>query len=230
MDKRFKATDGERFADVEIRNYGRQDFAGLIALQAECFPPPYPSELWWNEAQLTEHATRFPEGALCAVADGRIVGSMTALRVHMEEIRKHDWASVTDGGYIRTHRPDGETLYVVDICVSPAYRKFGLGRWLMQSMYETVVHLGCDRLLGGGRMPGYGAVADRMTPEQYVAEVVAGSRRDPVVTFLLRCGRLPVGVARDYLDDEESAGCAALMEWRNPFIARTNTYRNRGTH
>ena len=211
------ATDGNRIETVVVRNYGKDDFAGMIALQAECFPPPYPSELWWNEAQLAEHVTRFPEGALCAEIGGRIVGSMTGLRIRADEIVKHDWASVTDNGYIRTHRPDGETLYVVDICVSPAYRKFGLGRWLMQSMYETVVHLGCDRLLGGGRMPGYGAVADRITPDEYVTEVLQGKRRDPVVSFLLRCGRMPVGTVAGYLDDEESAGCAALMEWRNPF-------------
>ena len=60
-----------------------------------------------------------------------------------------------------------------------------------------------------------------LTPEQYVEQVCSGERKDPVLTFLLRCGRLPIGVARDYLDDEESAGCAALMEWRNPFATKT---------
>ncbi|MFD0670245.1 GNAT family N-acetyltransferase [Cohnella sp. GCM10027633] len=202
---------------VTIRNYDRRDFESLISLQADCFPPPFPSELWWNEEQLNEHATRFPEGALCADVEGRIVGSMTGLRIHMKHREKHDWSSVTDDGYIRNHAADGETLYVVDICVAPAYRKFGLGKWLMQSMYETVVHLGCDRLLGGGRMPGYGAVSGRMTPEAYVAQVAEGTLQDPVLTFLLRCGRLPVGVVADYLEDEQSANYAALMEWRNPF-------------
>ncbi|MFC5531922.1 GNAT family N-acetyltransferase [Cohnella yongneupensis] len=217
MWKTFRVTDGERTLPVTIRNYTGEDFASLIALQAECFPPPFPSELWWNEEQLNEHVTRFPEGALCAEIEGRIVGSMTGLRIHSEQVVKHDWASITDDGYIRNHQSDGETLYVVDICVAPAYRQFGLGKWLMQSMYETVVHLGCDRLLGGGRMPGYRAVSDRLSPEQYVAQVVQGTLRDPVLTFLLRCGRMPVGIVADYLEDEQSANYAALMEWRNPF-------------
>ena len=39
-------------------------------------------------------------------------------------------------------------------------RKAGIGKWLMQSMYETVVHKRLKRLLGGGRMPGYHRVAD----------------------------------------------------------------------
>ncbi|WP_123043636.1 GNAT family N-acetyltransferase [Cohnella candidum] len=203
-----------------IRNYGKEDFGGLIEVQALSFPPPFPSELWWNAEQLNEHVTRFPEGALCVEIEGRIAGSMTALRVRLEDDKPHDWASVTDHGYIRNHDPDGDTLYVVDICAAPAYRQFGLGHWMMQSMYETVVHLGCRRLLGGGRMPGYRAAnaESGLSPEEYVAQVTEGARKDPVLTFLLRCGRLPVGVMADYLEDEDSCGYAALMEWRNPFM------------
>jgi len=57
-----------------------------------------------------------------------------------------------------------------------------------------------------------------MTAEEYLARVVAGELHDPVIGFLLRCGRVPVGVAADYLEDEESCNYAALMEWRNPFL------------
>lgn len=217
MLKRIKVPDERRMLPLTIRNYGRGDFASLIALQARCFPPPFPSELWWNEEQLTEHVVRFPGGALCAEAEGKIVGSMTALRVTVPRDGPHDWASMTDDGYIRNHEPDGDTIYVVDLCVDPQYRKLGLGKWLMQSMYETVVHLGCRRLLGGGRMPGYKAYSDKLGPEEYVRKVGEGELNDPVITFMLRCGRLPIGVAAEYLEDEQSLNYAALMEWRNPF-------------
>lgn len=223
MLKHLRVTDGGRMLPAVIRNYGREDFDALIGVQALSFPPPFPSELWWNRGQLEQHVARFPEGALCAEVEGRIVGSMTALRVTLPEDEAHDWASITDNGYIRNHDPSGDTIYVVDICVAPAYRKYGLGKWLMLSMYDTVVHLGCRRLLGGGRMPGYGAAAKDVTPQQYVEQVVSGERKDPVLTFLLKCGRLPVGIAANYLEDEESRGYAALMEWRNPFHADIET-------
>jgi hypothetical protein len=87
----------------------------------------------------------------------------------------------------------------------------------MQTMYETVVHLGLRRLLGGGRMPGYHRYKDQASAEQYLDKVVAGEWKDPVITFLLRCGRTPVGVADHYLNDEQSCDYAALMEWNNPF-------------
>ncbi|MDI4645644.1 GNAT family N-acetyltransferase [Cohnella hashimotonis] len=218
MRKRLIVTDGSRTAEAEIRIYAREDFKALIEIQAESFPPPYPSELWWNEAQLEEHVTRFPDGALCVSVDGRLAGSMTALRRTLTDGDGHSWAEATDNGYIRNHEPEGDTLYVVDLCVRPAYRSLGLGKWLIQSMHETAVHLGCRRLLSGGRMPGYHKHADRLTPEQYLEEVAAGRLRDPVVSFLIRCGRYPIGVAHGYLEDEESCNNAALMEWRNPFI------------
>ncbi|GLX68110.1 GNAT family N-acetyltransferase [Paenibacillus glycanilyticus] len=205
--------------EVTIRSYTSEDFTGLIAVQSECFPPPYPEELWWSKEQLTEHITRFPEGALCCELGGRVIGSMTGLIVDMNQYHgSHSWEQITDSGYIRNHNPNGDTLYVADIAVIPAYRKAGIGKWLLQSMYETVVHLQLKRLLGAGRMPYYHKYAAEESPEQYLEKVMNGIYQDPVITFLLRCGRTPVGIASDYLDDEESCNYAALMEWRNPFL------------
>jgi len=219
--KKLYVFDGERPVEAIIRPYTEADFADLIHIQQRSFPPPFPSELWWNEEQLREHVARFPEGTLCVEIGGQPVGSITGLRIDYDPGAEaaHTWEAVTDGGYIRTHRPAGDTLYIVDICVLPDYRKLGLGKLLMQSMYEVVVQLGLVRLLGGGRMPGYGRVAAQMSPEAYVQAVLAGAERDPVITFLLRCGRTPVALAPHYLEDEESCHYALLMEWRNPFRA-----------
>ena len=201
-----------------VRNYREEDFQALIAVQQECFPPPFPSELWWNEEQLANHVERYQEGALCVEIDGEIVGSITGLLVHFDpENPIHKWEEITDHGYIRNHDPNGKTLYIVDISVKPAFRKLDLGKLLMQSVYERVVHDGLHRVLGGGRMPGYHHHAERLTPAEYVELVVAGELKDPVISFLLRCGRTPVCLVPDYLDDEESHNYALLMEWKNPF-------------
>ncbi|MEW9699295.1 GNAT family N-acetyltransferase [Paenibacillus sp. SI8] len=220
--KQLYVFDGDKPVAAIVRNYTSSDFEGLIRVQQESFPPPFPSELWWNEEQLREHVTRFPEGALCVEIDGEIAGSITGLRVQYDPLHAsdHSWSTLTDDGYIRTHQPDGDTLYIVDICIRPVYRKLGLGKWLMQSMYEVVVQLGLIRLLGGGRMPGYHRVAASMSIEAYAKAVMDGSLKDPVITFLLRCGRTPVQVVPNYLEDEESRNYALLMEWRNPFVCR----------
>ncbi|WNC17349.1 GNAT family N-acetyltransferase [Brevibacillus brevis] len=202
-----------------VRNYAARDFDELIRIQAESFPPPFPSELWWNREQLTNHITLFPEGAICVEVEGVLAGSMTGLLVDFDPSQPdHSWEEITDNGYIRNHTPNGDTLYIVDICIRPSHRKLGLGQQMMQAMYELVVHHKLKRLLGGGRMPGYGRFADLWTPEEYVNRVVAGEVKDPVLTFLMRCGRTPLQVVADYLEDEESRNFATLMEWKNPFL------------
>ncbi|MBX7256461.1 MAG: GNAT family N-acetyltransferase [Candidatus Hydrogenedentes bacterium] len=218
--KKMYLFEGNRPVPIVIRNYVPSDFDALIRVQEESFPPPFPSELWWNTTQLTNHVRLFPDGALCAEVEGEIAGSVTGLLVTWNpDAPDHSWATITDMGYITNHDPNGNTLYVVDISVRPAYRKLGIGKALMYSMYELVVAKGLDRLLGGARMPGYAAHAGALTPEQYLEEVVKGTVQDPIVTFLMRCGRMPVRVVHDYLDDEESGDCAVLMQWQNPFRA-----------
>jgi len=203
---------------IIIRNYQTKDFNALIEIQSECFPPPFPSELWWNKEQLTNHVNLFPEGALCIEIDGKIVSSLTSLCVNFDPSQPHHtWAEATDNGYIRNHDPNGNTLYIVDISVRPLYRSLGLGKIMMQSMYHIVIQMGLDRLLGGGRMPGYCKVASKMTALEYIDAVTAGKLHDPVISFLLRSGRLPISVVENYLDDEESLNYGVLMEWKNPF-------------
>jgi ribosomal protein S18 acetylase RimI-like enzyme len=201
-----------------FRQYHHEDFDQLIAIQQESFPPPFPSELWWNKIQLQNHVSLFSEGAICAEIDGKIIGSMTSLIVQFDpDNPNHSWEDVTDNGYIRTHRSNGNSLYVVDICVAPSYRKLCVGKWLMQSMYEIVISLNLDRLLGGGRIPGYHKVSKKLTVERYVNEVLSGKLKDPVMSFLLHCGRTPVCPVANYLEDEESCNYGMLMEWKNPF-------------
>ncbi|RHW33357.1 GNAT family N-acetyltransferase [Neobacillus notoginsengisoli] len=203
---------------VCIRPYKENDFDGLIEIQSECFPPPFQSDLWWNKEQLASHVKLFPEGALCVSVDGELAGSLTGLRVNFDPAHPdHTWEEITDNGYIRNHHPEGNSLYIVDISVRPKYRKLGLGKLLMQSMYHVVIDKGIDRLVGGSRMPGYHKVSNSISPQQYLEKVMSGELRDPVVSFLLRCGRMPVAVVKDYLEDEESCHYAVIMEWKNPF-------------
>lgn len=203
---------------VTVRNYTVKDFDELILLQKESFPPPFPPELLWVPEHLQNHLKLYPEGALCVEVDGQLAGSVTGLRMNYHDNDPdHTWEDVTGGGDISPHVPDGNTLYVVDLCVRPAFRKLDLGKLLLQGLYERVVEDGLDRLLGGARISGYHNYADVATPEEYIERVLRGEWKDPVITFMLRSGRTPVRIIKNYLEDEESHNMAMLMEWRNPF-------------
>lgn len=218
--KKFYALDGKTPVPAVIRSYTEADFTELITIQSEAFPPPYPAELWWNREQLQNHVTLFPEGALCVEVAGELAGSVTGFLMNFDPEAAGASSYVVRGyGRRLSHYASagGNTLYIADLCVRPGYRKLGLGKELVQSLYHVVVEQKLERLLGAGRMPGYHRVAGQMTAEEYLAGVIAGSWSDPVITFLLRCGRSPVRVVAGYLEDEESGNYAALMEWRNPF-------------
>ncbi|WP_064092354.1 GNAT family N-acetyltransferase [Rossellomorea aquimaris] len=204
-----------------VRNYYEEDFNNLIPLQKKAFPPPFPSELWWNEDQLTHHLKHFPLGAVCVELNGKIVGSMTSLIVDYTLSQPdHTWEEITDNGYIRNHINSGNTLYIVDLCVDPEYRGFKLGKLLMNAMYEIVIHLNLDRLLGGGRIPTYHNVAHELSIEDYLNKLTNGECKDPVITFLLQCGRTPLKAVKGYLKDDESRDYGILMEWKNPFYKK----------
>lgn len=217
--KKLYVFRGDKPIESVIRTYTHSDFKELIRVQQESFPPPFPSDLWWKEEQLSNHLELFPEGALCIEVEGEIAGSITGMIINYDpQDINHSWSEMTGDGSISTHVHNGNALYIVDIGVSPKYRGLGLGKALMQSMYEVVVQLRLERLLGGGRMPGYGERAAEMSASQYLEAVIKGELQDKVISFLLRCGRLPVGVIPEYLEDQESKNYAALMEWRNPFL------------
>ena len=194
----------------------RGDIPGVIALQRRAFPKMPP----WMPNQLARHMATFPEGQVVAVdATGRIVGSASSLIVRWADYdERASWEEITADGSFRTHDPQrGDTLYGAEIMVDPQSRGLGVGSKLYEARQAIARLFNLPRMIAGGRIPGYGEVADEMTPEQYVAEVVAGRRKDQVLSFQLRNGFRVLGVIPSYLaEDKASKGYATLIEWVNP--------------
>ena len=62
---------------------------------------------------------------------------------------------------------------------------------------------------------GYGAVADVLSIEHYVMEVVRNERVDPVLSVQLRRGYGVWGIIPDYLEDESCGNYGVCIVWRN---------------
>jgi hypothetical protein len=92
---------------------------------------------------------------------------------------------ITGDGSFTTHNPIGMTLYGADLGVDPVARNLGIGTLFYETRKELIRERGLKRLLTGGRIAGYAAVADQMTAKEYVAEVVDGKRKDPALSFQL---------------------------------------------
>jgi GNAT superfamily N-acetyltransferase len=199
---------------VEVRRSRLRDLPELLRISRAI----YGERGSWKEAELRLHQAVFPEGQFVAVDPrrGRVLGMAVSLVVDAERWPLDaPWRVITDRGRLSTHTLDGDTLYAAGVAVDPAARGRGIGSAIYEARAALRAELGLARIRAGARIPGYGAVADILSPEAYVDEVVAGRRNDPTLSFQLAHGFQVLGVARDYLrTDHASRGNAAIVEWR----------------
>lgn len=201
--------------EVQIRNTLARDIEGVVALQRECFPAPFPEELLWQAAHIARHIEIFPGGQWVAEHDGQIVASCTNLLISEEHWQAHlNWEETVGGHLLTAHQPEGTTLYGVDVSVSPAWRGQGLGRRMYEARFEFVRQHALSRYGTAVRMPDYLVQAQRQSPQAYAEAVVAGTLSDRTLTPLLRMGTQFNGVIENHMDDEESGHAAAILEWR----------------
>lgn len=203
-----------------IRQLTLDDYDALRALQLACFPnlPP------WTRQQLADHLSTFPQGQLCITLDDELVATSSSVIVYEEDYAdEHTYEDICPGGQLSRHDPDGDSLYGLDMAVSPAHRGMRLARRLYTARKQLVRELNLRRILIGGRMPGYHKHKDRVTPNEYLQEVLDKRRRDPVITAQRSNGFTIRDILSGYLPaDTDSDGNALLMEWHNP------DYRPRG--
>jgi predicted amidohydrolase/predicted N-acetyltransferase YhbS len=199
---------------IIVRQMTAKDVAEVVALQRRV----YREVLAWSAEELRHHLIVFPEGQLVAVDEGgQIVGSASSLVIDWDDYAESaKWSAITGRGTFDTHNPLGKTLYGADVCVDPLARRHGIGSLLYEGRKKIVRERGLKRVLTGGRIPGYASVSSEMTPQEYVAEVVRGKKKDPTLSFQLANGFVVLDVVPEYLEDSESRGFATLLEWLNP--------------
>lgn len=198
---------------IVVRTLGVDDYERLVELEAKCFPG---MELWTRE-QIQSQIEHFPDGQICIELDGFMVASSSSLVVDFDHYDNwHGWQEIADDGYIRNHDPTGDTLYGIEIMVDPEYRGLRLSRRLYDARKELARSLNLRRIIIGGRIPGYGRHADRLTAREYIDQVTSKRLVDPVLTPQLSNGFALQGLIPDYLpSDEDSRGHATFLEWRN---------------
>ncbi len=197
-----------------IRRLSTEDIPAVIALQNECFPPPFPGELLWNDDHLRSHLETFSEGQFVALQANTVVASATSVRISEANWQAHrPWELTVGGHHLKSYDPTGSTLYGVDISVHPKYRGVGIGRALYQARFNLVRELKLIRFGTACRMPGRHHYPELSGPE-YAFAVVQGTVTDQTLTPLLRYGLALVDVIEEYMEDMESGHAAALLEWR----------------
>ncbi|MDW7684734.1 MAG: GNAT family N-acetyltransferase [Bacillota bacterium] len=198
---------------IIIRNIKKEDIDDIVELSKTCFPNMDP----WRKDQLRSHIEVFPEGQFCVEYDGKIIGASSSLIIDFNEYAdKHTYDEITDCGYITNHDPEGHSLYGIAIMVHPDFRRLKIGTRLYEARNNLVRELNLKNILIAGRMPFYYKYADKLSPKEYVEQVIQHKIYDPVLTFQLLNGFTLKWVNPNYLDDDRaSRQNAVLMEWNN---------------
>ncbi|MFD2161306.1 GNAT family N-acetyltransferase [Paradesertivirga mongoliensis] len=171
----------------------------------------------WSKQTIAKLLKLFPEGQLCIAVDNKVVACSLSIIVDYDEYGdKHTYKLITGEYTFSTHDPTGDTLYGIEIFVSPEYRGLRLGRRLYEARKELCETLNLKSIVAGGRIPGYHAHADTMSPREYIDRVKAKELYDPTLTFQLSNDFHVRKVLKNYLPgDHESKDFATLIEWNN---------------
>ncbi len=209
--KRINLEDFE--THIRVRPIRIDDYEALVEMQQLCFP----GMATWSREQIESQIEHFPEGQICVEYEDEVVASASSLIVDFDAYSAwHDWKEIADGGYIRNHEPDGDTLYGIEIMVHPECRGLRLSRRLYDVRKRIARERNLARIIIAGRIPGYGAHADGLSPREYVEAVMRKAIHDPVLTAQVANGFVLKGLIPNYLpSDTSSRGYATFLEWVN---------------
>lgn len=176
----------------------------------------------WEQQYVQRLIETFPEGQVCVEDKGRPVAVALSLVIDFSLFgNSHSYAEVTGGGTYRSHDPEGDYLYGIEVMVDPEYQGMRLGRRLYDARKELAENLNLKGILIGGRMPGYHKYSKDMSPEQYILKVKEKKFYDPVLTFQLSNDFHVRSLLDDYWpEDHHSRGNAVLMEWVNIYYRK----------
>lgn len=193
----------------------------------------------WTDEHVRAQLNRFPEGQICIEDRGRVVAVALSLVVDYNRFGDaHTYDEITGRGLITTHDPNGDVLYGMDVFVDPKYQGMRLGRRLYDARKELCEKLNLTAIVTGGRIPGYSAQQDTMTPRQYIALVQRRELYDPILSFQLANDFHVMRVLVEYWPaDRQSGGFATLLRWDNiyyearksPLIGQKKTVVRLGT-
>jgi predicted amidohydrolase/ribosomal protein S18 acetylase RimI-like enzyme len=199
--------------EMKIRAMVPEDYDEVVDLQLKCFP----GMKTWSREQWDSQQKIFAEGQICIEYDGDIVASSSSLIVDFDHYDAwQDWKKIADGGFIRNHDPEGDTLYGIEIMVDPECRGMKLARRLYEARKELARQHNLQRIILGGRIPGYCKNAANMSAREYVDQVMKKNMVDPVLTPQISNGFVLKQLIPNYMpSDKESCGYATFLEWIN---------------
>ncbi len=196
-----------------------EDIPGILVVEKEAWGEEGAASRGMFESRIRT----FPEGTLVAVADEKIVGVVVAEKVNYDlKNNAYTWYEITDNGFIKnSHKPNGDTVYGVDLSVLSAFQRQGIGTKLLENIGKLAIRHNARQVMLGERIPDYHRYAKKMSPEEYVVATTGFGKEkrflDPEINFYKKAGLEIVKIIPNYFKDPESKDYGVLLLWKNPF-------------
>lgn len=175
----------------------------------------------WSKGQIQKLTKIFPDGQIVIKVDDKIVACALSIIIDYKQFEnKHTYLDITGNDTFNTHKPEGDTLYGVDLIVHPDYRGLRLGRRLYDYRKDLCEELNLKSVVFGGRLPNFHKF-DELSAREYIRKVKEKEIHDPVLDFQLSNDFQVKRVVKNYLpDDRASESYAALLEWSNIYYEK----------
>jgi len=198
--------------NILIRKMEKRDAPQLAHLQEVVFPDLIPEERM-KDIHFSSHVDLFPEGQWVAEIDGKIAGSTSSIRYHFdpEHPEMHRFADLFDDGFMRTHQPEGNWLYGMDMAVFPEFRGLGIARRLYRARQKVVNTMGLKGQVTVGMLNGFAAHAKDYSLEEYYQALKNGDLMDPTVSVQQKIGFNMISLMTDYLSDPTCGNAGVLL-------------------
>ena len=171
----------------------------------------------WSKANIQNLLNIFPDGQHCVAVDGKVVACSLSIIVDYDIFGdNHTYEDITGKYTFSTHTAHGNVLYGIEIFVHPDYRGLRLARRLYEARKELCELWSLESIIAGGRIPGYHAHADTLSPRAYIDKVKSKEIYDPTLSFQISNDFHVRKILKNYLPgDLESKEFATLIEWNN---------------
>lgn len=181
----------------------------LGELQEIVFPTLSPDERM-QARHYRKHIELFPKGQFVVLDGDRIIGMSSTIRHSMPE-GDHTFLEISDNLWLTTHEKDGDWLYGMDMGVHQDYRGRGIAKAMYRARQELCRILGLKGQITVGMPNGYLDYADKMSLDEYYAEINKGGIFDPTVSMQQKLGFELVGLIHHYLDDPQCGNGGVMM-------------------
>lgn len=206
---------------VELRNLQIEDYKQLKTSMLHSYCEL--DDTYWEEEEIENLLSIFPEGQLVILVDDKVVGSALSILINYKKASSnHTYQKIIGNPTFSTHDPEGEVLYGIDVFISPEYRGLRLGRRLYDARKELCETLNLKSIIFAGRIPKYSEYSEEITPKEYIDKVRLKELYDPVLSFQLSNDFHVLKIMKNYLEgDVSSQEYAVLLEWNNIYYEKS---------